>query len=564
MGVSNLVMTLALLCSVFLLSLGCDGCKREASSVPAPKRAPTLQAVRWQPHDPPAREHALGVSLSATEHALLATWIEPSADGHRVQFSRYRDAAWAAPVTVAEGQDVIANWADFPRAAQGGNGAIYVHHLKRIGDAKYAYGIELARSSNEGRSFESLGAVHRDGTPTEHGFVSMLPSAQGVRLFWLDARAKMQEGGNTALYTAEAGDTISENQALDPRICDCCQTDATQTKDGPLVVYRDRTESEVRDVSRIRSVDGSFSKPEVVYADDWEIRGCPVNGPAVAASGSEVVTAWFTGVDGGSVRVAFSDDAGQTFGAPIIVDGEQPPGRVDVKLVPGGAIVSWLGRSRETQAGEVRIRFVSPSGELGPTLAVAPTASERASGFAVMAVFEGRLFLAYRDGAEQPRIHIVSTRIDPLPRSGGGAQPREPKLAIAVGAPMPKLHVKGADRAFDLQDLADGSAPLVVTFFARWCQPCREEMAIVEQLRQSRTEWNVVAVSLDEGTQIRAEQVAAQWGFSGRVVRDDGAAARLGVPPLPALFVFGSDRKLRLGATGRPAGLDELRSTGVR
>ena len=64
-----------------------------------------------------------------------------------------------------------------------------------------------------------------------------------------------------------------------------------------------------------------------------------MNGPAVAADDQRTAVAWFTGADGGSVKLVFAD--GESFGAPVIVDAEQPPGRVDPALVDGGAIVSW-------------------------------------------------------------------------------------------------------------------------------------------------------------------------------------------------------------------------------
>ena len=39
-----------------------------------------------------------------------------------------------------------------------------------------------------------------------------------------------------------------ERAVLDARACDCCQTDAAMTSAGPVVVYRNRTEEEIRDI----------------------------------------------------------------------------------------------------------------------------------------------------------------------------------------------------------------------------------------------------------------------------------------------------------------------------
>lgn len=52
---------------------------------------------------------------------------------------------------------------------------------------------------------------------------------------------------------------------------------------------------EIRDISVIRLKDGKWSQPRWVAQDGWRINGCPVNGPAVAASDRHVAVAWFTG-----------------------------------------------------------------------------------------------------------------------------------------------------------------------------------------------------------------------------------------------------------------------------
>lgn len=43
---------------------------------------------------------------------------------------------------------------------------------------------------------------------------------------------------------------------LDSRTCDYCQTSAAISKNDPVVVYRDRTDDEIRDISIVREVNG--------------------------------------------------------------------------------------------------------------------------------------------------------------------------------------------------------------------------------------------------------------------------------------------------------------------
>ena len=108
------------------------------------------------------------------------------------------------------------------------------------------------------------------------------------------------------------------------------------------MVYRDRSDDEIRDIAIARFDGTRWSYPKIVSDDHWEIYACPIQGPSISASGQNVVVAWFTGAnDKPRVEVAFSSDGGNTFGAPVQVDEGDPVGRVDVvALENGNAIVT--------------------------------------------------------------------------------------------------------------------------------------------------------------------------------------------------------------------------------
>jgi|TARA_B100000315_G_scaffold186215_1_gene175518 hypothetical protein len=149
-----------------------------------------------------------------------------------------------------------------------------------------------------------------------------------------------------------------------------------------------------------------------VHDDVWQIPGCPVNGPQVAAEGDRVAVAWFTG-EGGDPRVQmrFSDDSGATFGDAVRVDDGRPVGRIDIEQRGDSAIVSWLERGDEGEA-EVKLRRVTSSGEIEPSHAVARTGAGRASGFVRTAVFQGDVYVTWteaysRQGESQVQIAKV-------------------------------------------------------------------------------------------------------------------------------------------------------------
>jgi hypothetical protein len=414
-------------------------CLGGSLSIACAKEAPPT-AVREIPS--PAGPGALGPNLVRTSHGVFLSWLEPEVVANdeprhvlRVaRLSAETGAGWTAASTVTSGEAFFANWADFPAVTEL-PGGLLAHWLERIGDDDYAYGVRLARSLDIGKSWEPLGYLHDDASPAEHGFVSFVPLAEGahgVQAFWLDGR-EMAGGGPMTLravrVTDDAGDFAAgapdtppatpASTVLDGRVCECCQTDAALAADGPVVVYRDRSDDEVRDVWIVRAIAGGWSEPQPVAEDGWRIPGCPVNGPAVAASARRVAVAWFTGADERpAVKVAVSGDGGASFGAALLLDGESPIGRVDVAAAGDTAWVTWLARSGEGAAVRLATLRLDDSGTpalQGLPSTLAATGGARSSGFPrTVALDQSRLVVAWVDtvdagGTQRVRTALVET-----------------------------------------------------------------------------------------------------------------------------------------------------------
>jgi hypothetical protein len=326
--------------------------------------------------------------VSTSDGRVYMSWIEATSDsGRAVRVASYDGKAWSAPATVVDRTDLFVNWADFPSIVATPSGRLVAHWLQRNGEGKYAYDVKYALSNDAGATWSTPATLHRDGLAAEHGFVSLWPvEGDSVEAAWLDGRKDAMPNEPREMQLAStriaADGSLGSERLLDTRICDCCQTAAARTATGAVVVYRDRSSDEVRDISIVRRTASGWSEPRAVHADNWQIAACPVNGPAVDAAGDTVAVAWFTGAqDTARVRVAFSTDGGVTFGAPTRVDDGMPLGRVDVVIDGRGrAVVSWLERSDSTTA-LVRIRAVARDGTASEPHTVGETRSSRGSGF---------------------------------------------------------------------------------------------------------------------------------------------------------------------------------------
>ncbi len=344
----------------------------------------------------------------APDGRVYLSWIERLGEGRfSLRFALKEGDDWSAPRVIAEGANWFVNWADFPSMVALPDGSLAAHWLVKSGPETFDYDVTISRSFDGGKTWGKPFVPHRDGVKAEHGFVSMFAAKDGsLAAVWLDGREMKADPNNvhghghgnmTLRYVKIKRDgALVDDAALDMRVCECCQTSAAMTADGPVVVYRDRSEQEIRDISIVRLRDGKWSQSRSVFEDNWKINGCPVNGPSVAAAGRRVAVAWFTGADKTPrVKVAFSDDAGETFGRPVAVDDGNPAGRVDVLLLDdGGALVCWLEKLPE--GGAVRVRRVRPDGKLDEAITVAPSGTARSNGFPQMARSGRELVFAWK------------------------------------------------------------------------------------------------------------------------------------------------------------------------
>jgi len=375
--------------------------------------------VRYIPF--PSNEKSAEPFLFTDKSNLVyLSWVESVSDSTILKFSSLQDDQWSDPATIASGKTWFVNWADYPMIAADESTGFLAHVLDKSGEGTYAYDVKMFASSN-GQSWNSF-ILNDDGKQAEHGFVSMLPYDGNFFVTWLDGRNTMIEAINESDHHEEHQGAMSLRAAiitpegkkigeweLDDRVCDCCQTTAALTRNGPVVLYRDRSEEEIRDISIVRLVEGEWTVPASVTKDQWKIAGCPVNGPRSYAIGNKLVLAWFSAPEGKSqVNVVFSEDGGATFGEPVRIDSGNPIGRVDVVLLDEDrAAVSWMEEEK------IKMIVVSNNGEKQPTITIATSSKSRSSGFPQMTKGDDELIFAWTDEKEKS-IKVAGIKLSDL------------------------------------------------------------------------------------------------------------------------------------------------------
>ena len=342
---------------------------------------------------------------------LTLSWISSVEDTHADLFySEYINNKWSVPASIASGSDWFVNWADFPAHAVNEN-LILTSYLKKSDTGTYNYDIFLNLETLSGKIKKNF-LLNTDGIKAEHGFVSMIPSNnKGFFITWLDGRNTVtitNESHHKAMTIRFAeitsiGEIINETE-LDATTCDCCQTSIALSNEGPIVVYRNRSEDEIRDIYITRYRNGIWEHPIPVYNDGWKINGCPVNGPKVVVNKTTTAVAWFTAADDNpKVNLSFSISDKDEFDLPIQLNDLDAIGRVDVAFINSKEVlVSYM--EFDDNDTYLKVKKVSVEGEVSKAFIISKIDSGRDTGVPQLEVMDNIVYLVWTnliDGKNQ-------------------------------------------------------------------------------------------------------------------------------------------------------------------
>lgn len=122
---------------------------------------------------------------------------------------------------------------------------------------------------------------------------------------------------------------------------------------------------------------------------------------------------------------------------------------------------------------------------------------------------------------------------------------------VAWTGPAPSGHALDATTGERVALDALRGRPVVLHFFATWCEPCRAELPLLAAFADRRDDLITVAVDVGE-VDARVKRFAAQIGWSRPVMldRDRAVARAFGVTALPTTIVLDATLTPRLIAEG--------------
>jgi cytochrome c biogenesis protein CcmG, thiol:disulfide interchange protein DsbE len=125
-----------------------------------------------------------------------------------------------------------------------------------------------------------------------------------------------------------------------------------------------------------------------------------------------------------------------------------------------------------------------------------------------------------------------------------------PPAPVAVGSAAPGFRLPAVQPAGSVRTLTDYAGhPLLVNFWATWCQPCRDEMPSLERLYRADSVrgLRIVAVSIDDGSAAPAiRDFIKSYGLTFDVLHDARSAvmARYQVRGVPQTLLVAADGRI--------------------
>ena len=169
------------------------------------------------------------------------------------------------------------------------------------------------------------------------------------------ANSTKHEERDLRLVTSKDG-IFQPERLIDPVVCDCCPINFLIDSEGNLnVFYRDNNNN-IRDIARMVSKDNgnTFSKPEIVFNDKWEINGCPHSGAVSTINGKGGFVSWFSGTDNEmGIRVATTE--GKKL---FVLDDASAKNQYLVKT-PTASVLFWEQNKDENNPSQIAFRKIA-------------------------------------------------------------------------------------------------------------------------------------------------------------------------------------------------------------
>ena len=124
-------------------------------------------------------------------------------------------------------------------------------------------------------------------------------------------------------------------------------------------------------------------------------------------------------------------------------------------------------------------------------------------------------------------------------------------LSIAQNRALPSVDViTVTEERFNITDLENNGKPIVISFWATWCKPCKKELNTIAEVYedwQDETGVKLVAISIDD-SKTKAKVVpyvnASEWDYEVYIDKNGDLKRAMGISTVPHTFLLNSKKEI--------------------
>ena len=116
---------------------------------------------------------------------------------------------------------------------------------------------------------------------------------------------------------------------------------------------------------------------------------------------------------------------------------------------------------------------------------------------------------------------------------------------------IPNIDIKDLNgRVFNTSEFDNNNNPIIISFWATWCKPCKQELENIHEIYedwQEETNVKLIAISIDDSRNTaKIKPLVNAKGWEYEVYQDSNRefATKMGVNPIPHTFLLDGNKQI--------------------
>ena len=129
---------------------------------------------------------------------------------------------------------------------------------------------------------------------------------------------------------------------------------------------------------------------------------------------------------------------------------------------------------------------------------------------------------------------------------------------------IPSVNIKTVDGGIiNTSEFNNNNKPIIISFWATWCKPCKEELDNIHEVYEDwveETNVKLIAISIDDARNAsKIKPLTNSKGWEYEIYHDSNSefATQMGVKPIPHTFLLDGNKKIVWNHTGYTDGDEE-------